>query len=250
MDAQTWALLHTVKAGGFASTLAFSPDGTRLALGGRSRLADDAACVRLWDVRKEKSLGGTEGGGYRVSCLAFSGDGKRLAAGDENGKVRVFDGLTGAARQDFEGHGPLRSGGEQCVTGVGFSHDGKTLVSGSMDNTLKQWDVEAGKLLRKLEGNKAPVTGVAVSPDGKLFATAGAVQREGKCESVEVLLWDMETGKLKKALPDQTARVNALAFSPDGSTLAVGAGDGFYGKGDTEKGRAQTPGEVKLWKLR
>jgi WD40 repeat protein len=126
----------------FASALAFSPDGTRLALGGRSRLAEDAAFVRLWDVREQKLLGGTEGGGHRVNCLAFAGDGTRLATGDENGKVRLFDGLTGAVRQDFEGHGPLRPGGEQCVTGVGFAPDGKTFVSASADQTVKLWNAE------------------------------------------------------------------------------------------------------------
>jgi WD40 repeat protein len=87
MDAQTWALKHKVTADGSASALAFSPDGTRLAFGCRARLAGDAAFVRLWDVQKQKRIGGTEGGGYRVSCLAFSPDGKLLAAGDENGKV-------------------------------------------------------------------------------------------------------------------------------------------------------------------
>src|SRR5439155_22970335 len=105
MDAQTWALKHKVKTDGFASVLAFSPDGTSLALGGRS---GDKAFVRLWDVQKQKVMGGTEDGGYRVHCLAFSIDGKQLATGDENGKVRVFDGRTGAALRDFEGHGPLR----------------------------------------------------------------------------------------------------------------------------------------------
>src|SRR5262249_7712710 len=34
MDSETWTLKHKVKVAGFASALAFSPDGTRLALGG------------------------------------------------------------------------------------------------------------------------------------------------------------------------------------------------------------------------
>src|SRR5262245_40252712 len=59
MDAQAWALKHKVKADGFASALAFSPDGTRLALGGRSRLADNGSFLKLWDVQKEKAIGGT-----------------------------------------------------------------------------------------------------------------------------------------------------------------------------------------------
>ncbi len=245
LDAQTWALKHKVKT--FASALAFSPDGKRLALGGRSRLTEDAAFVRLWDVEKQELLGGMERGGYRVNCLAFSSDGKQLVAGDENGAVRLFDGLTGAARRDFEGHGPLRSGGAQCVTGVGFGPDGKTLVSGSMDKTVKLWDVDAGKLLGTLDESKGPVSALAFSPDGQLLATAGAAEEEGK--SVEVLLWDAKTWKRVKVCPDKTMQVNSLAFSPDGGTLAIGGGSGFRSGPGTQTGRAKTPGEFRLWKV-
>src|SRR5262249_42674343 len=105
VDASTWELKYRVEAPGGVWALAFSPDGTGLAVGGRSRLADDAAFVTVWDVPKRKRLGGTEGGGFRVTCLAFSPDGKRLAAGDEKGKVRLFDGRDGEAIRSFAGHG-------------------------------------------------------------------------------------------------------------------------------------------------
>jgi RNA polymerase sigma factor (sigma-70 family) len=250
IDTKTWEIKHKVKMEGFASALSFSPDGNRLALGGRSRLADDAAFVRLWDGHQEKMIGGTEGGGYRVSCLAFSKDGKLLATGDENGKVRVFDGLTGAALREFEGQGDLRSGGEQCVIGVGLSPDGKTLVSGRADKAVKLWDLQTGKLARELKGNILQVSVLAFSPDGKHFATAGALQRDGKCESVEILVWDLESGTSKKIDVDQDLPVTSLAFAPDGSTLAIGAGNTVYGRSDPATGRAQTSGRFTVWKLK
>jgi RNA polymerase sigma factor (sigma-70 family) len=238
VEAASWALRHKIEIAGdgAVSALAFSPDGMRLALGGRSRLGEDAAFVRLWDVRKQKQLGRVEGGGYRACCLAFSCDGKLLAAGDEKGKVRLFDGLTCKARQVFEGHG-------QWVGGVGFSPDGKTLVSGSADKSVKLWDVEAGKLTRTLEGNKAPVTALAFSRDGRHFATVGGLK-----DAVEVLVWDTKTWEVRKSLPDQTVQVNALAFSPDGGTVALGGGNGI--RLSSQEGRLHTPGELKLWKLK
>jgi RNA polymerase sigma factor (sigma-70 family) len=256
MDARTWALKHKVKSAGFASALAFSPDGTRLALGGKSRLGHDAAFVRLWDVQKQKQIGAMEGGGYRVSCLAFSsecgqddaGGQELLAAGDENGKVHVFDGRAAAARREFEGQGPLRAGGAQCVTGVGFSADGKRLVSGSMDRAVRFWDVKAGKLVRMLKGNQGPIAALAFSRDGRLFATAGGVTVQGKSK-VEVILWDTKTGKPRKTFPGQTMPVNSLAFSPDGTTLAIGAGAAEFPRDSSGPGRGRTRGEVKLWKL-
>jgi RNA polymerase sigma factor (sigma-70 family) len=250
LDARTWALKHKVEASGFASALAFSPDGRRLALGGRSRRAADGSFVKLWDVRQAKVIGGTEerqepplplGAGGRVTCLAFSRDGKLLAAGDENGKVRTFDARTGEETAVWDGH-------REWVSGVGFSPDGKTLVSGSGDKTVKLWDVKARKLLRTLEGNNGPVVALAFSPDGELFATAGAGGAEG--QPADVLLWDAQTGAVRRAFPDQTMPVNALAFSPDGATLAIGAGPGFRLGPDTETGRLKTPGEFTLWKVK
>jgi RNA polymerase sigma factor (sigma-70 family) len=256
LDAQTWVLKHkvTVEDGAGVSALAFSPDGTRLALGGASWLVENGSFVRLWDVKKGKRIGPTKekkaekgpkparlGKGH-VFCLAFSRDGKVLAAGDRDGKVRLFDGQTGERSRVLEGHG-------EWVSGVGFTLDGATLVSASGDKTVKLWDVKAGKLRRTLKGNKGSVTAFAISGDGQLFATAGEVKDKDKSK-VEVILWDTKTGKPKKALPAQTMQVQSLAFSPDGRTLAIGGGNPFTLGPDTRKGRLQTPGELKFWKPR
>jgi WD40 repeat protein len=249
LDAQTWALKHKVDVAGFATALVFSPDGTTLALGGRSRLAENGSFVKLWDVRQEKTIGGTEerkepplplGAGGRITCLAFSRDGKLLAAGDENGKLRLFDGPTGKAIWERDGH-------VAGVSGVGIAADGQTLVSSSTDKTVQLWDAKTGKRLRMLAESKGPVTALAFSPDGRFLAIAATVGEEGKL--VEVLLWDAKTWELKKTLPDQTMQVNALAFSSDGTTLAIGAGNGFRLEGDIRSGRFKTPGELKLWKV-
>jgi RNA polymerase sigma factor (sigma-70 family) len=239
VDAKTWALKHKVEVAGFASALAFSPDGTRLAVGGRSRLAAKGSQVKLWDVRQQKVIGGTVDAGDRVTCLAFSRDGKLLAAGDEDGRIRLLDGRNGEPIRVLEGHG-------EWVSGVGFSADGKTLVSGSADKTVKLWDVEAGKLRRTLEGDKTPFTALVVSTDGQLFATAEHRGEKGS----SVHLWDMKTGEVKKVFPDENLPVNALAFSPDGGTLAIGAGDGVKLGPDTGIGRIKTPGEFKLWRVK
>jgi RNA polymerase sigma factor (sigma-70 family) len=238
VDTESWEVKFKAEFEGGVSALAFSPDGTRLAFGGRARLVEDAAYLTVWDVRKQKLVGGAEGGGFRVSCLAFSTDGKLLATGDEKGKVRLFDGLTGEAKRGFEGH-------EQWVCGVGFSPDGKTVISASPDKTVRLWDTETGKALRTLKGNKAPISAIAFSRDGRFFATAGDVEAEGK--GVELLVWDTKTGEVRQSLADQTVHVNALAFSPDGTALAAGAGNGITLS--ARQGRHKSPGEFKLWKL-
>jgi WD40 repeat protein len=259
VDGATWAVRHKVALdyGAGASALAFSPDGSRLALGGASWLVQGGSFLQLWDVRKQKRLGGwaDEGpepraknappparmGKGRVACLAFSPDGKALAAGDQDGKVRLFDGRTGELTRVLEGH-------KAWAVGVGFAPDGKSLISASADGTVKLWDVKAGKLRRTLEGNKGPVHALAFSRDGKRFATGGSAEKDGK-EAAEVIVWDTRTGKPKTVLADQAMLVLTLAFSPDGGTLAVGAGDRIIPGPGSKEGRLETPSELKLWPL-
>ncbi len=114
-----------------------------------------------------------------------------------------------------------------------------------MDRTLKLWDVETGKLVRTLEGNRAPVSALAFSPGGTLFATAGP----GAGGSIEVLLWDAKTGRPRGAFSEQTEPVGSLAFSPDGTVLAIGGGAALRSADAAEPGPARTPGGFKLWKV-
>ena len=69
-----------------------------------------------------------------VSSVAFSPDGKTLAAGYEDGRVLLWEVITGKERAEFVGHrGP--------VTSLAYSSDGRTLVSGSKDTLVMVWDV-------------------------------------------------------------------------------------------------------------
>jgi WD40 repeat protein len=66
------------------------------------------------------------------------------------------------------------------------------------------------------DGYKHFMTGVALSPDGKLLATGG---------SHELKLWDTTTGKEMAVLAHSNA-LATLAFSPDGKLLASGCSRG------------------------
>jgi hypothetical protein len=80
---------------------------------------------------------------------------------------------------------------------------------------------EAGtdREIMRFRGGKGALYGAALSPDGKLAASAGADGR--------VRLWDTKTGK---ELPGPLAHKNGalcVVFSPDGKALASGGGDGL-----------------------
>jgi RNA polymerase sigma factor (sigma-70 family) len=257
LDAEKWELKRNVDSDGVAGlfpntgflvyAVAFSPDGKTLAIGGANGRVEGGCYLKLWDVQKEKVIGGTKepkepavGSGLdeAVTSLAFSPDGKLLAAACADGKLRLFDGRTGELKKVWEDDSAR-------AAWVVFSPDGKTLVSQSQDKTVKIWDVQTAKVLRTLLGNKGWVEAAAFSPDGKLFATGGTVREKDKVTKGEVIVWDAQTWELKHTLPDQTMPVSTLSFSPDGKTLGVAGGSGGY---DLKVGE-KTTGEIKLFPL-
>jgi WD40 repeat protein len=127
---------------------------------------------------------------------------------------------------------------KKAVTGAAFLPDGKTFVTVSLDGTLKTWETAAAlKYLKEMEeknGEAKPalpkathtvtahsgygVTCVAVSPDGKRFATGAA---DGS-----VKVWDAEGVKQVASLAvAHQGGVKAVQFSPDGKVLASGGAD-------------------------
>ncbi|WP_328285639.1 nSTAND1 domain-containing NTPase [Streptomyces sp. GQFP] len=104
------------------TALAFSPDGTRLAVG------DASGRVTLWDgdVRRRTGVlsGTSEGGAPKaVEALAFSPDGGTLAVGGEDSALRLWD----TASQQLLG-GDLPTPGDE-IRSLAFSRDGATVYA-------------------------------------------------------------------------------------------------------------------------
>lgn len=102
-----------------------------------------------------------------IHALAFSPDGNRIVSGGGDGRVRIYDGTTGAEQADLAGHD-----GE--VLTVSFSPDGRHAASGGVDRTIRVWDVADRKEVRVLRGYLGDVTSVAFSPDGKFLVSVGS----------------------------------------------------------------------------
>ena len=86
---------------------------------------------------------------------------------------------------------------------------------------LRNW--EWGRLMhlcsqfKRTFDAKSPLDALAITKDGKLFATGGW---DGAAR-----IWDRESGKVLKTLQHGGEYVHAVAFSPDGRFLATGGND-------------------------
>jgi WD40 repeat protein len=186
-------------------SVAFSPDGTRLAS------ASLLSVVKLWDVATGQELRTFEGPqtlgeNSSAACVAFSPDGTRLASVSNQKLVTLRDANTGRLLHFLHGHG-----GE--VESVAFSPDGTCLASAGADRTIKLWDVATGQEIRTLPGHRTPVHSVAFSPDGTRLASAS--------NDTTLKLWDARTGQEIRTLKGHPGyEVMSVAFSPDGRQLA------------------------------
>jgi RNA polymerase sigma factor (sigma-70 family) len=272
--------------------VAFSPDGKVLASASwdcalahhaaaarRARAVDRPAAeaavgdpprggIRLWREGVEIARLG-QGLGW-VHQVAFLPDGRTLAALGEDGTVRFWEPATGKEVRRLPGPG-------RVLLAASLAGDGNTLAAvesdggANADQCVSFWDVTTGERLRGFAADPGrKYVGVALSPDGRAFATLdrdGAVafrdartgeercRAETVCPYLYVLafapdgrslatagsdgrVWvhDAATGKKRHCLEGHTGELRCLAFSPDGRTLATGGYGGVVHLWDTAGG--------------
>jgi serine/threonine-protein kinase len=211
-DVATGVLRHRFRGPSKAFFVAFSPDGTELAV------AYSDASTWLWNVATGQVIGRLhDPGGSEVDTVAFSPNGATLAASDGNGSVYLWQ-LGGAvpalARSlpDPAGHG---------VWSVAFSSGGM-LASGDYYGNVYLW--QPGSSTPQASFSMAspgssgfqPVTALAFNADGRMLAAAD--------QNGRALLWDVSTSSSVPLAPPAGYPVWGVSFG--GSLLALADGDG------------------------
>jgi WD40 repeat protein len=143
--------------------------------------------------------------------LSFSPDGNWLAAACDRGVVGAWNLDTGAW------HELLQYDWEYWAK-VAFSPSENLLIAAAaIDDKISVWQLDSSKLVAEFPA-ALDIRALAISPDGKILATAelaGAVS-----------LWELPTGAPLGVLRGHDGRVGPIAFSADGSTLATTSADG------------------------
>ncbi|MFO0878085.1 MAG: c-type cytochrome domain-containing protein [Gemmataceae bacterium] len=134
-----------------------SPDQTRIALGGPSKM------VRIYSTKDGKLLTEIKKHTDWVTSLEFSPDGVLLATGDRNGGMFIWEAFT--AREYYVLKGPTAA-----ITEICWRLDSNVVGVCSEDGTVRLFEMENGGQIRTWNANGGGVLGMNYSKDGRIVS--------------------------------------------------------------------------------
>jgi WD40 repeat protein len=174
-------------------------------------LQEDRRHVQIWDTKTARLLT-TLVASDKITHLAFSADATMLVTAAEDGTAQVWTIPSGGAIRTFDAQQRLWwasfIAGRSAIAAVA----GRERQDGYMDGEVFVWDLHTGQRLSSFRLRpefQLPLCADALTPDGRLLITAGAV-------------YDLLSGARIAPILDQGVHnVEELDVSQDGNMVAI-----------------------------
>lgn len=196
--------LWRVTVDGGAGSVAFAPDGSRLAVAG------GGAGVRLLSSADGSLLATPDREHPAVNDLVFAPDGGRL-------HLALADGSVASWAPDEATWDRWPAPQPSALFSVAVSPDGALLASGAGDGSIRLRSADDGAVRADLDGHTGGVWQLAFAPDGRQLASGSL--------DTSVRLWDVASGTLAEGLMGHTQQVRILGFLGPGELLSFGRDD-------------------------
>lgn len=174
--------------------------------------------VQVWDVAGTNQISSFKVTSDSLFGVSWSPDGTRLAFGGTDKSVRIIQAADGKELVKFDNH-------SDWIFRTAWMAEGKRLLSGSRDRAMKLIDVATGQFIDDVNKLLEPVSGMARHPKEEWAAYGGAdggVRIYKTKENQERTAGNNDVN-LVREFERQPGAVQSVAFSPDGSLLAVGS---------------------------
>lgn len=159
--------------------------------------------VVVWDWKAESFVMKQQGHLSKCSslilCLDFSADSTLIATGGRDGKVKIWNALTGFCVSTFSDHS-----GE--VTSLRFSKNNRILLSASSDGTIRAVDLIRYRHFKTLTTPR-PVQFSCIEVDA-----SGELVMAGTHDTWEVFVWSLQTGLILDVLSGHSGPIQKLHF--------------------------------------
>lgn len=191
---------------GLVQATAVNPDGTKFALGG--------VRLTIWNVSETKpaidlleSIAADQID-RPIRSLAISPDGKLLAAGDQSGRLIVWNMLDLKPVYSIAAH-------EGRLLQITFSPNSQQLATSSYTGEVRLWKARDGEKIKSLTVSHFELTRLVFVSE-QLLA----------CSGDDVSLWNVDSGQQATVLTTGYVPERALALSANEQLLVFGEKDG------------------------
>jgi WD40 repeat protein len=203
-------------AEGSIDSLAFSPDGTKLAVGTRALAQEGVFLIDAASGTKIRSFGVPGIGYWNAYTVAFSLDGKMLAGpidySNSGGGIALWDVETGKLVHRLRG----LFGNPNCLA---FSPDGNRLAATNSDAEVAVWDITTGNLIgSNTVGHIHPPKKMRFLPGDHQLATAG--------DDGTIRIWNLADSRQVRSMHIEANRggsaveIRGMDVSPNGKYIA------------------------------
>ncbi|KAF7997143.1 hypothetical protein HCN44_005420 [Aphidius gifuensis] len=185
------------------SSIALNSTGDWIALG-CSKLGQ----LLVWEWQSETYAMKQQGHSNNMNSLAYSPDGLFLITGGDDGKVKLWNTLSGFCTITFSEH---TSG----ISAVLFSHNRKFIVSASLDGTARAYDLTRYRNFKTYTSPKPVQFSCLALDSSDEFLAAGGQ------DFFDIYLWSIKLGTLLEVLSGHEGPVVSLSFSPSPSSTSL-----------------------------